>query len=163
MGAGRNFFHRWWTLPKIGYEIKAIWGMSVKLCTPARSRLQGGAPRFESPIDTQLFGILNVKYGGIGMQTMEVFDPSGATEVVNLHARRLGTLAGKTVALLSDDMWQAHRMLPLLREKLQAQYPDATFIPETEFPMGTRQMDTEETVDMLVARGVNAVIVGNAS
>ena len=97
------------------------------------------------------------------MQTMEVFDPSGATEVVNLHARRLDTLAGKTVALLSDDMWQAHRMLPLLREKLQAQYPDATFIPETEFPMGTRQMDTEETVDMLVARGVNAVIVGNAS
>jgi hypothetical protein len=60
-------------------------------------------------------------------------------------------------------MWQAHRMLPLVREKLQARFPDATFIPETEFPMGSRQMDTEEVVDMLVARGVDAVIVGNAS
>ena len=54
-------------------------------------------------------------------------------------------------------------MLPMIREKLQAVYPDATFIAETEFPMGTRQMDTEETVDMLVERGVDAVIVGNAS
>jgi len=70
---------------------------------------------------------------------------------------------GKTVALVSDDMWQAHRMLPLVREKLQAQYPDTTFIAETEFPMGSRLMDTDETVDMLEARGVDAVIVGNAS
>jgi len=97
------------------------------------------------------------------MHAIDVFDPSGATEVLTLHASRLDTLAGKTVALVSDDMWQAHRMLPLLREKLQAQYPDATFIAETEFPMGTRQMDTEKTVDMLEARGVDAVIIGNAS
>lgn len=97
------------------------------------------------------------------MDTLEVFDPSGATEVSVLHAPRLQSLNGKTVALLSDDMWQAHRMLPMIREKLQSLYPDATFIPETEFPMGTRQMDTEETVDMLVERGVEAVIVGNAS
>ena len=96
------------------------------------------------------------------MHAIDVFDPSGATEVLNLHAPRLYTLAGKTVALVSDDMWQAHRMLPLVREKLQARFPDATFIPETEFPMGSRQMDTEEVVDMLVARGVDAVIVGNA-
>ena len=54
-------------------------------------------------------------------------------------------------------------MLPLVREKLQEKYPDATFIPETEFPMGTQQIDTEETVDMVVARGADAVIVGNAS
>ena len=97
------------------------------------------------------------------MHAIEVFDPSGATEVLKLHAPRLDTLAGKTVALLSDDMWQAHRMLQLVREKMQALYPDTTFIAETEFPMGTRQMDTEETVDMLEARGVDAVIVGNAS
>ena len=67
------------------------------------------------------------------MDTLEVFDPSGATEVSVLHAPRLQSLNGKTVALLSDDMWQAHRMLPMIREKLQALYPDATFIPETEF------------------------------
>ena len=97
------------------------------------------------------------------MHAIDVFDPSGATEVSSLHAPRLGSLAGKTVALVSDDMWQAHRMLPLVREKLQARYPDTTFIAETEFPMGSRLMDTEETVDMLEARGVDAVIIGNAS
>ncbi|MBI10138.1 MAG: hypothetical protein CMM55_11475 [Rhodospirillaceae bacterium] len=97
------------------------------------------------------------------MDALEIFDPTGATEVINLHASRIDTLAGKTVAFLSDDMWQAHRMLPLVREKLQEKYPDATFIPETEFPMGTQQIDTEETVDMVVARGADAVIVGNAS
>ena len=46
---------------------------------------------------------------------------------------------------------------------LQERYPDATFIPETEFPMGTQQIDTDEAVDMVVARGADAVIVGNAS
>ena len=97
------------------------------------------------------------------MHAIEVFDPSGATEVLSLHAPRLDTLAGKTVALLSDDMWQAHRMLPLVREGLQARFPDAYFIAETEFPMGSRQIDTEEAVDMLAARGVDAVIVGNAA
>lgn len=97
------------------------------------------------------------------MDALEIFDPTGAVEVINLHAPRLDTLAGKTVAFLSDDMWQAHRMLPLVREKLQERYPDATFIPETEFPMGTQQIDTDETVDMIVARGADAVIVGNAS
>ena len=97
------------------------------------------------------------------MDALEVFDPSGATEVSVLHAPRLNTLNGKTIALLSDDMWQAHRMLPMIREKLQAIYPDARFIPETEFPMGTRRIDTEETVDLLMEKGVDAVIVGNAS
>ena len=97
------------------------------------------------------------------MDALEVFDPTGATEVLRLHASRLDSLAGKKVAFLSDDMWQAHRMMPLIREKLQAQYPDATFIPETEFPMGIRDIDSEETVDRVVARGAEAVIVGNAS
>ncbi|MYK31312.1 MAG: hypothetical protein F4051_06190 [Boseongicola sp. SB0670_bin_30] len=97
------------------------------------------------------------------MNALEIFDPTGATEVTDLHAPRLDTLAGKTVAFLSDDMWQAHRILPLVREKLQERYPDAVFIPETEFPMGTQQIDTDETVDLVVARGAEAVIVGNAS
>ena len=97
------------------------------------------------------------------MDALEIFDPTGATEVISLHAPRIDTLAGKTVAFLSDDMWQAHRMLPLVREKLQEKYPDAIFIPETAFPMGTQQIDSDETVDMIAARGADAVIVGNAS
>jgi hypothetical protein len=97
------------------------------------------------------------------MQTLEVFDPSGATEITQLHASRLGSLEGKTVALLSNDMWQAHRMLPMLREILESRYEGITVIPETEFPMGNTQIDKEETVDMLAERGADAVIIGNAS
>lgn len=97
------------------------------------------------------------------MQTLEVFDPSGATEVTQLHASRLEALEGKTVALLSNDMWQAHRMLPMMREMLEARYDDITVIPETEFPMGNTAIDKEAVVDMLVERGVDAVIIGNAS
>jgi hypothetical protein len=104
-----------------------------------------------------------VERGNQSMNTMEIFDPSGATEITQLHADRLGSLEGKTVAMLSDDMWQAHRMMPLLREMLEERYDNITIIPETEFPMGNTAIDRDETADMFVERGVDAVIVGNAS
>lgn len=97
------------------------------------------------------------------MPTLEIFDPSGATEITRLHATRLSSLEGKTVAMLSDDMWQSHRMLPLLREMLEARVANITVIPETEFPMGNSAIDRDETADMFLAKGVDAVIVGNAS
>lgn len=97
------------------------------------------------------------------MQTLTVFDPSGATEITQLHAPRLGNLAGKRVAFLSNDMWQAHRMLPMLRGMLEARFEGIEIIPETEFPMGNVQIDRDETIDMVVAKGAEAVIVGNAS
>ena len=46
---------------------------------------------------------------------MEVFDPTGAMEITETHAPRLDTLAGKTIAELSNDSWQAHRVLPEIR------------------------------------------------
>jgi hypothetical protein len=97
------------------------------------------------------------------MDAFEVYDPSGATEITQLHAARLDGLAGKTIGFLSNDMWQAHRMLPMLRDWVAKRYPDATLIAETEFPMGNTLMDTENAVDQLQARGVDAVIIGNAS
>ena len=97
------------------------------------------------------------------MPTLEIFDPSGATEIPRLHAPRLPSLEGKTVAMLSDDMWQSHRMLPLLREMLESRVANITVIPETEFPMGNSAIDRDETADMFLAKGVDAVIVGNAS
>jgi len=97
------------------------------------------------------------------MQTLEIFDPSGATEITRLHAARLPSLEGKTVAMLSDDMWQSHRMLPMLKELLESKYDNITVIPETEFPMGNTAMDKDETADMFIEKGVDAVIVGNAS
>ena len=97
------------------------------------------------------------------MATFHVFDPSGATEITRLHAPRLEALDNKNVAMLSDDMWQAHRILPLIRAYLEATVPGIEIIPESEFPMGSTAMDRDETADMLVQRGVDAVIVGNAS
>lgn len=97
------------------------------------------------------------------MVSLKVFDPSGATEITRLHAARLDSLANKNIAMLSDDMWQAHRTLPLIREYLEANFPDLEVIPETEFPMGSTAIDREETADMFVTRGVDAVVVGNAS
>jgi len=97
------------------------------------------------------------------MPTLEIFDPSGATEITRLHAPRLPSLEGKTVALLSDDMWQSHRMLPLIKEMLEARFETITVIPETEFPMGNSAIDRDETADMFIKKGIDAVIVGNAS
>ena len=97
------------------------------------------------------------------MDTLEVFDPTGSTEVTKLHAPRLDSLDGKTVGFISNDMWQAHRMLPLLRDWLAERHPTATLIAEDEFPIGNTLIDSEDTVDRLEARSVDAVIIGNAS
>ena len=97
------------------------------------------------------------------MHVLEVYDPSGATEITKLHAPRLDDLDGKTIALLSDDMWQTHRMLPLLKQLLERHHPGVTVIPETEFPMGSRAIDDEAMADSMVELGVDGVIVGNAS
>jgi hypothetical protein len=97
------------------------------------------------------------------MVSLKVFDPSGATEITRLHAPRLDSLANKNIAMLSDDMWQAHRILPLIKGYLEANVSGIEVIPETEFPMGNTAMDREETADMFVARGVDGVVVGNAS
>ncbi|MEE8290660.1 MAG: hypothetical protein V3R80_04190 [Candidatus Tectomicrobia bacterium] len=97
------------------------------------------------------------------MLSLNVFDPSGATEITRLHAARLDSLANKNIGMLSDDMWQAHRILPLISEYLQTNFPGLEVIPDTAFPRGSTAMDREETADMFVARGVDAVIVGNAA
>lgn len=94
---------------------------------------------------------------------MQVHHPSGATEVTRLHAPRPPTLAGKRVALLSDDMWQAHRMLPLVKASLESRYRDIVVLPETDFPMGNALIDRDETADLMVAQGIDAVVVGNAA
>ena len=94
---------------------------------------------------------------------IEVLSPAGGTEIEYLHAPRIPDLTGKTVAMISDDMWQAHRMLPLLKDKLEASFSDIKILPETDFPLGSNAIDTEDMVDRLVAAGAEAVIVGNAA
>lgn len=97
------------------------------------------------------------------MHTLEVYDPSGASEITRLHAARLGSLEGKTIALLSDDMWQAHRILPLIGDYIAEHHPSVSIIRESELPMGNTAIDSDETAQLLVDKGVDAVVVGNAS
>ncbi len=95
-------------------------------------------------------------------EILEVYDPTGAMEISQIHAPRLNSLAGKTICELSDDTWQAHRVLPEIRKLLAEKFPSAKFIPYTEFPMGNTGIDSEKTADLLVKKGCQAVIIGNA-
>ncbi len=90
---------------------------------------------------------------------MEVFDPSGATEVTVSFAARLGTLEGKRIALLSNEMWQAQRVLALLRQRLQERYPNATLVhvPAPE------KIQSDAVIESIVRDGYDAVVVGNAA
>ena len=94
---------------------------------------------------------------------MEIYDPSGATEITELHAPRLETLNGKKVALLSNDSWQAHRTLPLVGEMIKADYPSAEIVGYEEFPIGNAVIDADGTVARAKELGVDAVVVGNAA
>lgn len=99
------------------------------------------------------------------MHTLELFEPSGATEITRLHAPRLRSLEGRTIAIHSNEIWQAHRTLPLLRTLLEDRFENITILTEEEFPeirMISGRTDAEDRTDALVRRGVDAVIVGNA-
>jgi hypothetical protein len=97
---------------------------------------------------------------------IEVYDPTGAVEVSQLHAPRLADLHGKTICELSDGTWEDNRTFPLIRELLQKQFPTARFIPYTEFPYGkgggVYLIDDNKVADMVKKKGCQAVIVGNA-
>ncbi|MDH3700739.1 MAG: hypothetical protein OEU46_05450 [Alphaproteobacteria bacterium] len=97
------------------------------------------------------------------MHQLEFLDPRGATEITQLHATRLAALDGRKIGLLSNDMWQAHRALPLVGDWLTAHFPEATVIPETAFPRGNNLIDSDATADALAAQAVDAVVIGNAA
>ena len=97
------------------------------------------------------------------MVKLEFHDPSGTLEVSLPHARRLDTLAGKKIGFVSNEQWQAYRMLPLLKEALEADFPGITVLPIDEYPQGNALIGEEETAKLVRQSGVDAVIVGNAA
>lgn len=103
------------------------------------------------------------------MLRLEVFDPTGFPESTEspTYAPRLSDLRGKTICEISDgkdgSMWEYHRTFPLIRQKLKKRFPDITFIPYTEFPAGVREIDVDDIGNMVVAKGCDAVIGGNAA
>ncbi len=91
---------------------------------------------------------------------LEVFNPAGATGVSLPFAPRLNDLGGRTIGLLSNQIWQAHRALPLLQATLQQRYPDAKFVMVDG---SNGRIQDDKTIDLLVEKGCDAVIVGNAA
>jgi hypothetical protein len=97
------------------------------------------------------------------MVKMEFYEPSGALEVTQPFAPRLKSLAGKRIGFVSNEQWQAYRMLPMLKEMLEQDFPGVTVLPIDAYPQGNQLIGNEETAKQVKASGVDAVIVGNAA
>ena len=97
------------------------------------------------------------------MVKLEFYDPSGALEVTQPHAARLASLEGKRIGFVSNEQWQAYRMLPMLKEMLEADFPGVEVLPVDAFPQGNALIGEAETAALVRKSGVDAVIVGNAA
>ena len=94
---------------------------------------------------------------------LEFYDPSGTLAATERHAARLPSLAGKRIGFLSNEQWQAYRMLPLLKTLLEVDFPGVEVLPVDAFPQGNAHIATEETAELVKRSGVDGVIVGNAA
>ena len=97
------------------------------------------------------------------MVNLEFRDPSGTVEVKQAHAPRVASLAGKRIGFVSNEQWQAFRILPMLKGLLEADFPGIEVLPIDTFPQGNALIGSEETADLVKASGVDAVVVGNAA
>jgi hypothetical protein len=97
------------------------------------------------------------------MVTLEFHDPSGAIEVREPHALRVASLAGTRIGFVSNEQWQAYRMLPRLKAMLEADFPGIEVLPIDAFPQGNAVIGSEETAALVKASGVDEVVIGNAA
>ena len=97
------------------------------------------------------------------MVKLEFYDPSGVLEVTQPHAPRLDSLAGKRIGFVSNEQWQAYRMLPLLKELLEKDFPGVQVLPIDAYPQGNALIGEEQTAALVKKSGVDGVIVGNAA
>jgi len=97
------------------------------------------------------------------MTRLEFYDPSGVIEVTVPHAKRLASLEGKRIGFVSNEQWQAYRMLPLLKALLEKDFPGVQVLPIDAFPQGNALIGNDETAKRVKESGVDAVIVGNAA
>ncbi|HTZ01611.1 MAG TPA: hypothetical protein VMC05_04685 [Xanthobacteraceae bacterium] len=97
------------------------------------------------------------------MVELEFYDPSGTLEITQRPAPRLDTLKGKRIAMLSNEQWQAHRTLPLLKSLIETDFPGIEVLPSDAFPQGEHAVGADSTIAQVKASGVDAVIIGNAA
>ncbi len=94
--------------------------------------------------------------------SLTLHDPSGAVEVTQTFAARLGDLNGKTIGEVSDGIWEAPRTFELINQLLQKQFPTIKIITADKFPVTSNAVDVPGLEDAIKAAKVDAVIVGNA-
>ena len=97
------------------------------------------------------------------MVRLEFHDPAGAVAVEQPHAPRVASLAGRRVGFVSNEQWQAYRMLPLLKSLLERDFRGIEVLPIDAFPQGNALIGEPETADLVKKSGVDAVIIGNAA
>ena len=97
------------------------------------------------------------------MTKLEFYDPSGVLEVSVPFAKRLDTLEGKKIGFVSNEQWQAYRMLPVLKGLREKDIKGVEVLPIDAFPQGNGLIGNEETAVLVKKSGVDAVIVGNAA
>jgi len=97
------------------------------------------------------------------MVTIEFLDPTGRIEVKQRHANRIASLEGKRIGFISNDMWQAHRMLPMLKEMLETEVGAAEVLAVDAFPRGNAVIGSANVAALVEAADVDAVIIGNAA
>ena len=97
------------------------------------------------------------------MTKLEFYDPSGTLEVTVPFAKRLDSIDGKRIGFVSNEQWQAYRMLPLLKELLEKDFKGVEVLPIDAYPQGNALIGNEETATLVKKSGVDAVIVGNAA
>ncbi|MFC1861813.1 hypothetical protein ACFLT4_05815 [Chloroflexota bacterium] len=94
---------------------------------------------------------------------LELYDPTGTIEIIQLHAPRLADLRGKTICELSYYKWETVRTFPAIRELLLKRFPDVKIIPYSEFPVLSIYQDETALRQLLSEKGCEGVIVGNAA
>ena len=98
---------------------------------------EGGCHPLQSTSESRILGPRETAVSRRdAMVKLEFHDPSGAIEVTQPHAPRLAGSAGKRIGFVSNEQWQAYRMLPLLKALLEADFPGIEVLPIDAFPQG---------------------------
>ncbi|MGQ0522378.1 MAG: UGSC family (seleno)protein [Betaproteobacteria bacterium] len=97
------------------------------------------------------------------MPRLELYDPTGNIEVRQPHAKRLPSLEGKRIGVLTNEQWQAYFALPLLQSLVEQDFPGSKVLPLDTFPKGNDHIGLPSTARLVGESGVDAVIIGNAA
>lgn len=104
-------------------------------------------------------------------ERIAVVSPEGEDAVARVRsARRLDTLAGKTVCEIWNGVFKGDVTFPLIRARLQEKYPGLSIVPYTEFPYvpgsddpAQQRRHAVQLATLARERGCDAVISGNGA